>query len=45
MGKVYCKVDAQDGTIEVGELLTTSPVRGQAMKTSDSMKALGAVIG
>ncbi|HEY7389335.1 MAG TPA: hypothetical protein VH640_12550 [Bryobacteraceae bacterium] len=28
LGKVYCKVDAQYGTIEVGDLLTTSPPRG-----------------
>lgn len=44
-GKVYCKVDAQYGPIEVGALLTTSPTLGHAMKASDSSKALGAVIG
>jgi hypothetical protein len=45
LGKVFCKVDAQFGTIEVGDLLTTSPTPGHAMKTSDPFKAFGAVIG
>lgn len=45
MGKVFCKVDAQFGAIEVGDLLTTSPTPGHAMKASDSFKAFGAVIG
>jgi len=35
LGKVYCKVDAQFGAIEVGDLLTTSPTSGHAMKTTD----------
>ncbi len=45
MGKVYCKVDASYGAIEVGDLLTTSPTSGHAMRTDDPMKAFGAVIG
>ena len=45
MGKVFCKVDAQFGAVEVGDLLTTSPTAGHAMKTSDPFKAFGAVIG
>jgi len=45
MGKVFCKVDAQYGAIEVGDLLTTSDTPGHAMKTTDPMKAFGAVIG
>ena len=45
MGKVFCKVDAQFGAIEVGDLLTTSPTPGHAMKSSDPFKAFGAVIG
>ena len=45
MGKVYCKVDAQYGAIEVGDLLTTSSTPGHAMKTDDPLKAFGAVIG
>jgi hypothetical protein len=45
MGKVYCKVDADFGAIEVGDLLTTSNTPGHAMKASDPAKAFGAVIG
>ena len=45
IGKVYCKVDAQYGAIEVGDLLTTSPTLGHAMKAYDVLKAFGAVIG
>lgn len=45
MGKVYCKVDASYGAIEVGDLLTTSPTQGQAMKVIDPLKAFGSVIG
>jgi hypothetical protein len=45
LGKVFCKVDARYGAIEVGDLLTTSSTTGHAMKSSDSSKAFGAVIG
>jgi hypothetical protein len=45
LGKVYCKVDARFGSIEVGDMLTTSPSLGHAMKASDQSKAFGAVIG
>jgi hypothetical protein len=45
MGRVYCKVDSRQGAIEVGDLLTTSPTPGHAMKVTDPMKAFGAVIG
>jgi hypothetical protein len=45
MGKVYCKVDAQFAAIEVGDLLTTSPTPGHAMKADDPLKTYGAVIG
>jgi hypothetical protein len=45
MGKVYCKVDATYGPVEIGDLLTTSPTPGHAMKADDPMKAFGAVIG
>jgi hypothetical protein len=44
-GKVYCKVDAQFGPIEVGDLLTTSPTLGHAMRASDPLQAFGAAIG
>jgi len=45
MGKVFCKVDAQFGTIQVGDLLTTSPTPGHAMVASDPARAFGAIIG
>jgi hypothetical protein len=45
VGKVYCKVDATPSPIEVGDLLTTSPTEGHAMKASDPIKAFGTVIG
>jgi hypothetical protein len=45
LGKVYCKVDAQYAPIEVGDLLTTSPTPGCAMKAEDPRRAFGAVIG
>ncbi len=44
-GKVFCKVDAQYSPIGVGDLLTTSPTLGHAMKADDPLKAFGAVIG
>jgi hypothetical protein len=45
LGKAFCKVDAQYGAIEVGDLLTTAPTRGHAMKVDDPLKAFGTVIG
>jgi hypothetical protein len=45
MGKVFCKADAQYGAIEVGDLLTTSPTSGHAMKATDSSRTSGSVIG
>jgi hypothetical protein len=45
IGKAYCKVDVSYGAIEVGDLLTTSPTPGHAMKADDPMKAFGSVIG
>src|SRR5579875_1529764 len=45
VGKVYCKVNADAGSIEVGDLLTTSAISGHAMKADDPCKAFGAVIG
>ncbi len=45
VGKVYCKVDAQYSSIEVGDLLTTSLTPGHAMKASDPLHAFGAVVG
>jgi hypothetical protein len=45
LGKVYCKVDACFGEVAVGDLLTSSPTAGHAMKASDPQRAFGAVIG
>lgn len=45
LGKVYCKVDTQYGAIQVGDLLTTSPTPGHAMKADDPLQGFGAVIG
>lgn len=44
-GKVYCKVDAQYGAIGLGDLLTTSPTPGHAMKVTDASLAFGSVLG
>jgi hypothetical protein len=45
VGKVYCKVDADYGSIGVGDLLTTAPTPGHAMKADDPYQAFGAIIG
>jgi len=39
------KVDASFGPIKAGDLLTTSPNRGYAMKVTDRQAASGAIIG
>ena len=44
-GRVYCRVDASYGSISVGDLLTTSPTSGCAMRVSEPSLAFGAVIG
>ncbi|HYK37242.1 hypothetical protein [Alloacidobacterium sp.] len=45
VGKVFCKVSAEYSSINVGDLLTTSPTAGCAMKATDAAKAFGAVLG
>jgi hypothetical protein len=45
IGKAYCKVDAGHGPVEVGDLLTSSPTPGHAMKAADQSRAFGAVVG
>jgi hypothetical protein len=45
LGKVYCKADAQYAAIDVGDLLTTSPTPGHAMKAGDPIRAFGSVLG
>jgi hypothetical protein len=44
-GRVYCWVDAAYGAIKPGDLLTTAPTPGHAMKAVDREKAQGAIIG
>jgi len=44
-GRVYCQVEATDCDIEPGDLLTTSPIPGYAMKAADHDKAQGAILG
>jgi hypothetical protein len=45
IGKVFCKVDARYSPVRVGDLLTTSPTPGHAMKAGEPSRAFGAVIG
>jgi hypothetical protein len=45
IGKAFCDVDASYGAIEIGDLLTTSPTPGHAMKAADPVQAFGAVLG
>jgi hypothetical protein len=45
IGRVFCKVDASFGAIEAGDLLTTSPNPGHAMKAGDSTRAFGTTVG
>ena len=44
-GTVLCKVDTSFGPIELGDLLTTSPRRGHAMRAVDPARSFGAVLG
>ncbi|MDY7094255.1 MAG: hypothetical protein SX243_14890 [Acidobacteriota bacterium] len=45
IGRVFCQVDASQDAIGVGDLLTTAPREGHAMKATDPLKAFGSVIG
>jgi hypothetical protein len=45
VGRVYCKADAEHGAIALGDLLTTSPTAGHAMRVSDPAAASGAIMG
>lgn len=44
-GRVYCWVDADQGAITPGDLLTTSSTPGHGMKVADPARAQGAIIG
>ncbi|RLC85080.1 MAG: hypothetical protein DRI79_11870 [Chloroflexi bacterium] len=45
VGRVPCKVSAENGPIAVGDLLTTSSTPGHAMRCSDRSACIGAIIG
>jgi hypothetical protein len=45
IGTVFCKVDATETAVEVGDLLTTSAHEGHAMKANHRGMAAGAVLG
>jgi len=45
VGIVPCKVSAENGAIEPGDLLVASATKGYAMKGTDRSRMLGAVIG
>lgn len=44
-GRVYCNVDANYGEVEPGDLLTTAPKAGYAMRVADYSRAQGAILG
>jgi hypothetical protein len=44
-GRVYCMADGTTSAIEPGDMLTTSSLRGHAMRAADLEQARGAVIG
>lgn len=45
VGKVCVKVTTQNGSIKIGDLLTTSDTSGHAMKASNVEKSFGTVVG
>jgi len=44
-GRVYVQADTSSGAIRPGDLLTTSGIRGHAMKAADTSRAMGTVLG
>ncbi len=44
-GRVFVKADTSAGSIEPGDLLTTSSIPGRAMKAADHDQAQGAILG
>jgi hypothetical protein len=45
VGIVPCRVTAENGPIQIGDLLVTSSSPGHAMKGTDRNRMLGAVVG
>jgi hypothetical protein len=44
-GRVYCWVDAANGAVQPGDMITTSDTPGHGMKVTDHNRAQGAIIG
>jgi hypothetical protein len=44
-GRVYCNVDATEQGVDPGDMLTTSSTPGYAMRSTDSARAHGAILG
>lgn len=45
VGRVWCLVDADLGSVRAGDLLTTSETAGHAMRASDIGRSQGAILG
>lgn len=45
MGKAFCRADATEAPIGVGDLLTTATTLGCAMRATDPERSFGAVLG
>jgi hypothetical protein len=45
VGKVFCKVDARYGAVNIGDMLTSSDTPGHAMLAADPAHAFGSVLG
>ncbi len=44
-GRTYVKANSLGGAIKVGDFLTSSPVKGEAMRVKSARKARGSIIG
>lgn len=44
-GRVYCKVEALDHDVRLGDLLTTSTIPGHAMRAADRERSHGTILG
>jgi len=45
VGKVFCWAEASEAPIRPGDLVTTSSLRGHAMRATNAQRAAGAVLG
>ena len=44
-GRVFCWVDADEAPVALGDLLTSAPRRGHAMRAADRDRAFGSILG